>query len=63
MSLVTMGLDNQGRIAIATYPERVKVLYARRNPTTSLLVMGDEFNSESVSYTHLRAHETDSDLE
>ena len=48
MSLVTMGLDNQGRIAIATYPERVKVLNARRNPTTSLLVMGDEFNSEWV---------------
>jgi PPOX class probable F420-dependent enzyme len=48
MSLVTMGLDNQGRIAIATYPERVKVLNARRNPTTSLLVIGDEFNSEWV---------------
>tara|TARA_B100000427_G_scaffold71872_1_gene58117 strand:+ start:720 stop:1070 length:351 start_codon:yes stop_codon:yes gene_type:complete len=48
MSLVTMGLDNEGRIVIATYPQRVKVLNARRNPAASLLVMGDEFNSEWV---------------
>jgi len=48
MSLVTMGLDNQGRVVVATYPERVKTLNARRNPTASLLVMDDEFNSEWV---------------
>ena len=48
MSLVTMGLDTEGRIAIATYPERVKTLNARRNPNCSLLVMGDEFNNEWV---------------
>ena len=48
MSLVTMGLDNQGRVVVATYPERVKTLNARRNPSASLLVMGDKFNSEWV---------------
>ena len=48
MSLVTMGLDTAGRIAIATYPERVKTANARRNPSCSLLVMGDEFNNEWV---------------
>ena len=33
---------------VATYPERVKVMNARRNSVASLLVMGQEFNSEWV---------------
>ena len=48
MSLITMGLDNEGRVVVATYPERVKVMNARRNSVASLLVMGGEFNSEWV---------------
>ena len=48
MSLVTMGLDDHDRVVIATYPERVKSINARRNPAGSLLVMGEEFNSEWV---------------
>ncbi len=48
MSLVTMGLDDEGRVVVATYPERVKVTNARRNSVASLLVMGEEFNSEWV---------------
>ena len=48
MSLVTMGLDDHERVVIATYPERVKSINARRNPVGSLLVMGEEFNSEWV---------------
>ena len=41
-----MGLDNEGRVVVATYPQRVKVINARRNSVASLLVMGQEFNSE-----------------
>ena len=37
MSLVTMGLDDHERVVIATYPERVKSINARRNPVGSLL--------------------------
>ena len=48
MSLITMGLDNEGRVVVATYPQRVKVMNARRNSVASLLVMGQEFNSEWV---------------
>ncbi len=43
-----MGLDDEGRVVVATYPERVKVTNARRNSVASLLVMGEEFNSEWV---------------
>jgi PPOX class probable F420-dependent enzyme len=43
-SPVTCGLDAEGRIVIATYPERAKTANARRNPATSVLVLSDEFN-------------------
>ena len=43
-----MGLDDLDRIVVATYPERVKTVNARRNAVASMLVMGDEFNSEWV---------------
>jgi PPOX class probable F420-dependent enzyme len=48
MSLVTMGVDTEGRIAIASYPERVKVLNARRDPEASISIMSDEFNGDWV---------------
>jgi PPOX class probable F420-dependent enzyme len=43
-SPVTSGLDTEGRIVIATYPERAKTGNARRNPAVSVLVLSDEFN-------------------
>jgi PPOX class probable F420-dependent enzyme len=46
MSLVTGGLTADGRLAVASYPERAKAANARRNPACSVLVMGDEFSDE-----------------
>ena len=43
-SPVTCGLDAEGRIVIATYPERAKSGNARRNPAVSVLVLSDDFN-------------------
>lgn len=48
MSLVTGGVTADGRLAIASYPSRVKVKNAKINSAVSVLVMGDEFNSEWV---------------
>lgn len=47
-SLVTMGLDDEGRIVVASYPERAKVHNIRRNPLASMTVMSDEFNGEWI---------------
>ncbi len=43
-SPVTCGLDADGRIVIATYPQRAKVGNARRDPTVSVVVLSDEFD-------------------
>lgn len=42
-SPVTCGVDGQGRIVIASYPERAKVRNARRNPAVSVLFLSDDF--------------------
>ena len=47
-SLVTMGLDTQGRIVVSSYPERAKVRNIGRNPEASMVVMSDEFSGEWV---------------
>lgn len=47
-SLVTMGLDTDGRVVISSYPERAKVRNFRRNAMTSLAVMSDDFGGEWV---------------
>jgi PPOX class probable F420-dependent enzyme len=47
-SLVTMGLDVEGRIVVSSYPERAKVQNIRRNPEASLVVMSDDFGGEWV---------------
>jgi PPOX class probable F420-dependent enzyme len=48
MSLVTGGMLPDGRLAIATYPSRVKARNARRDPNVSVAVMGGEFNDAWV---------------
>ena len=48
MSLVTGGMTEDGRLAVATYPMRAKTKNAKANPLVSVLVMGEEFNSEWV---------------
>jgi PPOX class probable F420-dependent enzyme len=47
-SLVTMGLDTEGRIVVSSYPERAKVYNVRRNPQASMVVMSDDFGGEWV---------------
>ncbi len=47
-SLVTMGLDNAGRIVVATYPERAKVHNLRRDPRASMVVLSEAFDGEWV---------------
>jgi PPOX class probable F420-dependent enzyme len=48
MSFVTGGMTGDRKLAISTYPERVKARNARRNPLVSVAVMGDSFNSSWV---------------
>jgi PPOX class probable F420-dependent enzyme len=48
MSMVTGGMIADGRLAISTYPERVKAKNARRNSLVSVAVMGEEFNDAWV---------------
>lgn len=48
-SPVTCGVDEQGRIVIATYPERAKTRNARRDPTrVSVLFFSDDFGGPWV---------------
>jgi PPOX class probable F420-dependent enzyme len=48
LSPVTCGVDPDGRIVIATYPQRAKSLNARRDPHVSIVVQGDDWNGEYV---------------
>ena len=47
-SLVTMGVLSDGRVGVATYPERAKAHNLRRDPRASMVVMSDEFDGEWV---------------
>ncbi|MCW2830991.1 MAG: pyridoxamine 5-phosphate oxidase-related FMN-binding [Aeromicrobium sp.] len=47
-SPVTGGVDGEGRIVIASYPERAKSRNARRDPVASVVVLSDEFNGAWV---------------
>jgi PPOX class probable F420-dependent enzyme len=48
-SPVTCGVDEQGRIVIATYPGRAKTRNARRDPgRVSVLFLSDDFNGPWV---------------
>lgn len=48
LSPVTCGVDADGRIVIATYPQRAKVANARRHPAVSLLVHSDGWDEPYV---------------
>ena len=47
-SPVTGGVDEQGRIVVASYPQRAKAANIRRDPRASVLVLSDEFNGPYV---------------
>jgi PPOX class probable F420-dependent enzyme len=48
MSPVTMGVDPEGRVVVASYPERAKVRNLRLRPRTSMCVLSDSFGGEWV---------------
>ena len=43
-----MGSTTEGRIVVATYPERAKAANVRREPSASVLVLSDEWNGPWV---------------
>jgi PPOX class probable F420-dependent enzyme len=47
-SPVSCGVDTDGRIVIATYPERAKVANIRRHPRVSVCVLSDDWNGPWV---------------
>jgi PPOX class probable F420-dependent enzyme len=48
LSPVTAGVDEQGRIVIASYPQRAKVKNLRRDPAAAVCVLSDEWNGPWV---------------
>jgi PPOX class probable F420-dependent enzyme len=48
LSPVAGGVDDAGRIVIATYPERAKARNARRDPEVSVLVVSDDWDDPWV---------------
>jgi PPOX class probable F420-dependent enzyme len=48
LSPVTYGVDAQGRVVVSTYPQRAKVVNARREPAVSLCVLSDEWDGPWV---------------
>jgi PPOX class probable F420-dependent enzyme len=47
-SPVTCGVDDQGRIVVATYPQRAKTRNARRDERVSVLFLSDDFGGPWV---------------
>ncbi|MEO6879412.1 MAG: PPOX class F420-dependent oxidoreductase [Mycobacteriaceae bacterium] len=48
LSPVSCGVDPQGRIVVATYPQRAKTTNARKRPQVSLCILGQDFNDAWV---------------
>jgi PPOX class probable F420-dependent enzyme len=48
LSPVTCGVDGEGRVVVSTYPQRAKVVNARRDPAVSLCVLSDEWDGPWV---------------
>jgi PPOX class probable F420-dependent enzyme len=47
-SPVTGGVDDNGRLVIASYPQRAKVANTRRRPSASVVVLSDDFTGTYV---------------
>ncbi|AXI80436.1 PPOX class F420-dependent oxidoreductase [Peterkaempfera bronchialis] len=47
-SPVACGVDEEGRVVVSTYPERVKSRNARRDPRVSLCVLSDDWDGPYV---------------
>ena len=47
-SPVSGGVDDEGRIVIATYPQRAKAANLRRDPQTSVVVHSEDWNGPYV---------------
>ena len=47
-SPVTGGVDEEGRIVVASYPQRAKSANVRRDPRASVTVLSDDFNGPYV---------------
>jgi PPOX class probable F420-dependent enzyme len=47
-SPVTCGVDEEGRIVVATYPARAKTRNARRDPRVSVVILSDDFGGPWV---------------
>ena len=45
---MTGGVDDNGRIVIATYPQRAKTKNARKHPDVSVLVLSEEWDDAWV---------------
>jgi PPOX class probable F420-dependent enzyme len=48
LSPVTAGVDDEGRIVVATYPTRAKVANLRRDPRATVLVHSDDWDGPYV---------------
>lgn len=48
LSPVTGGVDAQGRVVVATYPDRAKAVNLRRDPRASVLVLSDDWDDAWV---------------
>ena len=48
LSPVTCGLDHNGRIVVATYPDRAKARNVRHDPRVSIVVQSDDWNGQYV---------------
>ena len=48
LSPVTCGVDEAGRVVVSTYPQRAKVVNARRDPRVSMCVLSDDFDGPWV---------------
>jgi PPOX class probable F420-dependent enzyme len=48
LSPVTSGVDSEGRIVIATYPQRAKAVNVRRDPQVSVCLLSDDFGGPWV---------------
>ncbi|MCD2185602.1 PPOX class F420-dependent oxidoreductase [Actinomycetospora soli] len=47
-SPVTVGIDEQGRLLVSTYPERAKVTNIRRDPRVVMCMLSDDFEGPWV---------------